>query len=367
MSRHSRTTQTCTDCGAAVRGTTLCATCLAEVATDLRAVGALVRDVQRIFTTDDRVKGSDADPLVRSRARRMVPVIRTRDGGMFCVLHPGTGQPMLEPEPLPAGAFGRSPSTRWDVDRGLGREIAETVARQTATPAREGGRSSSKPLPFNDRAATVAHRVQLALAWWMRELRDGEEELAPADVVAVAAWLLERVDRVAVHPAGGRLARDVHRAVEDLRRAVDRPADRWFMGPCDTDGCTEEHLLVGDDGRARTERRPTELYAVAGAETVTCGRCHAEYEIAERRAWLLAAAEDQLAHAELIGRAAPALGVEITPSKVRNYADRGRIVAHGKDRHGRPLYRVGDVIAVAQEVLAKRSKGARHADSKRTA
>jgi hypothetical protein len=367
MSRHPRTTATCADCGAAVRGTTLCATCVAEVATDLAAVGALIRDAQRVFTTDDRVKGSDADPLVRSRARRMVPVIRTRDGGMFCVLHPGTGAPMLEPEPLPPGAFGRTPSTRWDADRGLGREIDETVARQTATSAREGGRSSSKPLPFNDRAAKVAHQVQLALARWMRELRDGDEPLAPADVVAVAAWLLERVERVAVHPAGARLARDVHRAVEDLRRAVDRPADRWFMGPCDTDGCTEEHLLVEDDGRARTVRRPTELYATAGAETVTCPRCHAEYAIAERRAWLLAAADDQLAHAELIGRAAPALGVDITPSKVRNYAARGRIVAHGKDRHDRPLYRVGDVIAVAQEVLAKRAASGRHADGMRSA
>jgi hypothetical protein len=221
-------------------------------------------------------------------------------------------------------------------------------------------------LPFDDRAAKVAHRVQSTLNRWVRILHDGREPWPRPrrDVVAAAGWLLARSSRVAQHPQAAAIERDVRNVVAQLRRAVDRPPDRWFMGPCDTDGCVEEHLLVRDDGTSRVERRPTELYAEPGAETVRCPRCNAEYSIDARRAWLLAAAEDQLAHAELIGRAAPALGIDITPSMIRNYADRGRIVAKSTDLQGRPLYRVGDVIQVARDVLARRAEWAANRESK---
>ena len=356
MTRKTRTPATlCTSCETPVAGAMLCTACLGALEQDLGDMTALIHEAQRVFTSDDRPKGSEDDPLVHSRPRRLVPVVRERRGGVFCVLHPGTGRPMLEPERLRASEFGRQPSTRWDADHGLGHEIDATVARQTATAKREGGRSSSKPLPFNDRAAKVAHRAQSTLHRWVRVLHDGREPWPRRDVVATAAWLLARVPRIAVHPQAAQIEHDVRAVVGQLRRAVDRPADRWFMGPCDTDGCVEEHAIVDGLGNTRVERRPTELYAEPGAETVRCPRCEVEYPLEERRAWLLAAAEDQLAHAELIGRAAPALGVDITPAMIRNYADRGRIVAKSTDLQGRPLYRVGDVIAVAQDVLAKRA------------
>lgn len=356
MPRNRHEIPTCTSCGAPCRDARLCATCLAAVEADLGDVGALVQDTQRVFSSDgSRTKGSEDDPLVRSRPRRMLPRIRVRDGATFCVLDPATLGPVLVAEPLPPGTFGRHPSTRWDADHGLGREIEATVARQTATGKREGGRSSSKPLPFNDRVATIAHRVHNTLGTWVRDLHDGTEPWPVDDVVAFAVWLQARLHRIGQHPAAAGIERDVRGVVAALRRAVDRPADRWFMGPCDVDGCTEEHVLVNDDGSSRLVARATEMYATPGAETVRCPRCHTEYAITERRAWLLAAAEDQLAHAELIGRAAPALGIEITPSMIRNYADRNRIVAKSVDLQGRPLYRVGDVITVAQEVLERRA------------
>ena len=381
MSRH-RATRTCTACGSPVRDTVLCKTCLASIEADLGDIGALIDEADRVFTTDARTKGSDEDPLLHSRTRRRLPVIRRRDGAEFCPINPTTLGPVLALEPMPPGAFGRTPSTRWDADHGLGREIDATVARQTATGRREGARGSSKPLPFNDRAAGVARQVHARLDVWVHALHVDGEPWPARDVVEVSRWLLARLPKVARHPAAASIERDVRRVVADLRRAVDRPADRWFMGPCDSDGCLDEHLLVDDDGRARVVQRPTELYANPGAEVVRCGRCRVEYDVAERRAYLLAAAEDQLAHAELIGRAAPALGIEITPNAVRGYAHRGRIVEHGTDLDGRPLYRVGDVIAVAQEVLAHRAeqtakraeqeakrleRAARHAESERSA
>jgi hypothetical protein len=50
------------------------------------------------------------------------------------------------------------------------------------------------------------------------------------------------------------------------------------------------------------------------------------------------------------------MGEAVTPSMIRNYADRGRIVAHGVDRKGRPTYRVGDVVEVIRQVEMERSR-----------
>lgn len=345
----------CRICQQPARDTTICRTCLGRVERDLGDVAALTAEVKRVFTADtERAKGSDAAPLVRSRPRRLVPTVDpvTRS----CPLDPATLGPVLEPEPLSAGEFARMGSTPWDAEHGLGHEIDATVARQTATKPREGGRSASKPLPFNDFAARVAAEVHATLGSWVRDLHDDAEPWPVDDVVPFAAWLMRHLDRIATHPAAEQIERDVHRAVEALRRAIDRPADRWWLGPCDTDGCLEEHLLVDDDGRSQVVRRPTELYAAPDAAEVTCRNCKAAYPVEDRRAYLLAAAEDVLAHAELIGRAAPALGIEITPDAVRGYAHRKRIVAKGTDLQGRPLYRVGDVLTVAQDALARRAE-----------
>lgn len=357
-------TRTCASCDVPVKAVTLCRTCLASVEKDLGDVAALVSDVQRIYTTDSRTKGSDEDPLLHTRTRKRQVQVVTRSGSQWCPVDPVTVGPVLTPEPMPVGSFGRSPSTRWDADHGLGREIDVTVARQTTTGKREGGRSSETPLPFNDRAARVAREVSSRLDVCVHALHNDTEPWPAADVVAMSRWLLERSPRIAAHVAAGSIERDIRRVVDTLRRAVDRPADRWFMGPCDTTGCVEEHRIVADDGQARIEKRPTELYADPGAIIVQCRRCRAEYDIGERRAWLLAAAEDQLAHAELIGRAAPALGIEVTPSSIRNLAARKRIVAHSVDAQGRPLYRIGDVIAVAQDMLSRRAEQAAEREAK---
>ena len=201
-----------------------------------------------------------------------------------------------------------------------------------------------QPLAYNPIASTVGTELHATLVGWVRDIH-GEMPIPwPADnATAMSRWLLRHFASIRTHPAADQLRDEIGYAVDQVRRAVDRPTQRMFVGPCLNP--------VEDVGKCQAD-----LYARPSAATVICHDCGAEHDIGERRTWLLAQAEDQLAHAELIGRAAPALGVEVTPAAIRGYAIRGRIVPHGTDLQGRPLYRVGDVIDVARDVLARRSE-----------
>lgn len=70
----------------------------------------------------------------------------------------------------------------------------------------------------------------------------------------------------------------------------------------------------------------------------------AQYDVAERRVWLLDSAEDVLAHAALIARALSALGHKVGVDRLYKRAERGRTVAKTVDMRGWPLYRIGDAL-----------------------
>lgn len=225
-----------------------------------------------------------------------------------------------------------------------------------------GDRTKANPLPFNTQAANTMRDTHRQLRLWVFQLRTPQMRPVQNDPVALARWLHSYVGRLAQHPLAVEIAADVHQMCRDLRHATDLGPDRLFAGPCAgtvvVDDVERPCMEPDPADPAGKRMRPTEMSAVAGKPVITCRRCGTRYDADERRQWLLEAAQDQLAHAELIGRAAPALGVDITPAAVRGYADRGRIVAHGLDVQGRPLYRLGDVIDVARDVLAKRAQRA---------
>jgi hypothetical protein len=122
-----------------------------------------------------------------------------------------------------------------------------------------------------------------------------------------------------------------------LRALVDRPADRWYAGPCDQ--CQRD------------------LYARTGAAEVTCRECDLVYDVAARRAWLLSAAEDQLVNATTLARAASWLGdLPLTAARVWKWAERNRIAVKGHEEVGGrmlPTYRVGDALAILAAESAK--------------
>lgn len=243
-----------------------------------------------------------------------------------------------------------------DLSRALGdvpwlvRELDITLAKQGSHVA--GGRSASVPLPYDPRATEAAWVLRSALVGWVRVL--GESRLhgprcvdcghpscwltvaTPADdLPAMAWWLLARVERLVMHLAAEEVVDEVCSAVRSATRLIDRPAPLWFAGPCD----------APVDG----PRCGVDLYARPDAPKVRCRECGAEYDVAARKAWMLDAIEDALFPAAHAAHVLTSLGWPCTGERIRQWASRGRVVAHGTDGQGRPVYRVGELRVLLVE------------------
>lgn len=151
----------------------------------------------------------------------------------------------------------------------------------------------------------------------------------PADnIPSCCSYLLGHADRARVVEWGPEMLDEMDDLETQLRRMVDRPADKWFAGPCD-----------------QCER---DLYATTGAAEVACHECDLVYDVNARRAWLLQQAEDRLVNATMLARAVSWLGaMPLTAARVWKWAERERIVAKAHETQGGrvlPLYRIGDAL-----------------------
>jgi hypothetical protein len=156
-----------------------------------------------------------------------------------------------------------------------------------------------------------------------------------------AVFLLTQLDWIRHRPEADEMVEDLSAEAATLRRCVDAPPAVRYAGPC-----------WADTAEGECEQ---ELYAVEGAATVRCPACGTAHDVGLRRAWLLGQTHDVLLNAATMATALSSLDQTVTSSMIRNYADRGRIVAHGHDRDGRPTYRVGDVLAVLADTARRKA------------
>lgn len=180
----------------------------------------------------------------------------------------------------------------------------------------------------------------------------------PADTVAdCCRYLAGQRVHIAAAEYADQLLDELLNLERRLRRFVDRPPERWYAGPC-TAGlrALEAVWFCG-----------AELYADLGEPTVTCRDCGVTYDLAERRAWLLAAAEDRLENAATIARAVVVWtdydrGESRLVRRISDWARRGRLGAREErlvDGRRRSLYRVGDVLdLLADEARESAERGA---------
>lgn len=238
-----------------------------------------------------------------------------------------------------------------------------------------GGGSAERPVPFDDARAERAAAVGNTVASWARHVAEsrGTAVAPPATprtvgplcyhgealpfldqskspcrhgsciaigarpaylgVEVAARWLAEhdQLEWLRHQREAAEAMAELREAAREVERIVDRPRDRWYAGPCWAE--------LPDDGRCEVE-----LYAVPGAKVVRCRECRAEHDAAGRKEWLLAEARDVLAHAALIAAALTALDMPVAVGTVYSWASRGRIVSHGLDQLGRPLYKVGEAM-----------------------
>lgn len=259
-----------------------------------------------------------------------------------------SGKP-VEVDEIRPGDFARRMSSRFDHNGGLAHDLDATLDRQARIGAGCGRSSSETALVWHERAGELRMKMCSTLVRYARIVAAARSVDLPFDAepLTVASWLILHGSWLRYQLVGAAAVWEIHQVVTETMQVIDRAADRWYAGPCTAEPDDEPDGYCGED-----------LYAKPDSPTVTCRRCGQRYDMAERRRWLTSAAEDQLAHAELIGRAASSFGVDVTPAAIRGYAHRGRIVAHGHDVLLRPLYRIGDVIRVATEIAAERERRA---------
>ena len=70
------------------------------------------------------------------------------------------------------------------------------------------------------------------------------------------------------------------------------------------------------------------------------------YDVAERKAWLLASVADYAATTTEIANALTSLAQPVTPSMIRQMVYRREVYRHGETADGAALYVIGDVLAV---------------------
>lgn len=209
-----------------------------------------------------------------------------------------------------------------------------------------GSRSSESPLPFDVTASAVGGDLAAVLGVWAALVMEQRGIAAPLPgSAACARWLGRHIVWLRHHEAGGDCVLEVREAVRAARRIIDRPEGRVYAGLCSS--CSAP------------------LYARPGAAEVACRACASDeselvYDVGERRTWMLGELEDLTGNASYVAMVATSLGVKVSPSTVRMWVLRGKLSPYEhaeplkEGGEPRPLYRVGDVVAVATSQALKK-------------
>lgn len=226
-----------------------------------------------------------------------------------------------------------SPDHNGQAGRSLVDELHITIAGVDRIGAQDIGvvaRAAEIPLPWKEHASEALAKLYYVLRTWASTIAGcgiGGYELWTTAPEA-ADWLLRHHRRACNTDVSGQMFHQILAAIREAEYAIDRPADKVFAGPCATGDCMAD------------------IYGRIGAAKAHCQECGAEHNLAERREWLLQHLDDSLVHAGLLAGLLTMLNTNVTSSRIRNYAARGRLVNHGHDAKGRPLYRVGDVLDI---------------------
>jgi hypothetical protein len=233
------------------------------------------------------------------------------------------------------------------LERELG-DVASIVADLDITLSRQAkigsaGKSGKgwarEKLPIHIGAIEAADVLANTLTTWARDVTEGEGWVwvatkSPAQQSAAA--LLMHIPAIRRQPAVVELVDEITDAIRQARHAVDRPADRVYFGACYSE-------TPDEDGRLIT--CVEEIWASPAATEVTCRVCATEWEIAERRAWLLQRAKDMLVTVPQASEYIGEIGhIKVTQASIRGYLQRKRFAYRAPVEAKR--FRLGDLLTV---------------------
>lgn len=227
----------------------------------------------------------------------------------------------------------------------LAEQLDITLSRQSRTaPRAYGSRSSDTPVYFDVTASSVGAESRAVLVSWALMVSEERGIPTPADrLAAMGVFLLGQQEWLRHHPAASDALEELTAAIHAIRNAVDTAPDMLVVGPCDPKG---EH------GDPCTQ----ELRVKAGKEFVECAACGLSWRVADRREFLVEAAQDMLVTAYVLSRFLTAYGDPISDDRLRKWAAQGHIVSHGTDPRGNPLYRVSEAAEVLSRINELRRK-----------
>lgn len=245
----------------------------------------------------------------------------------------------------------------------LAGDVDTTATRTSRTGGRGIGvvsRGSDQPVPWNDRASRMGTELKAFAVTWAQHCQGFRRRppgpacrrcahpscthlrsyRAPADTVeSLAAYLLAALPALRHRPEVTDFADEIDALGKRCANVIDRPAELAFFGPCGA-------MDYWPDGHPVLCSAPCtgELYGPAEASALTCGTCGAEHDVQVVRRYLLTEAQDQLVTAADLSKFLTAYGEPLTADRIRKWSDRGLLVAHGRDRAGRPVYRVSEAV-----------------------
>jgi len=234
----------------------------------------------------------------------------------------------------------RRPEHQWICGgcvRGLEQDLAEvtflfdnltiTLARQDVIGGDGGRKSAETGLVFKERASEAMEVLSSTLTAAADDL---SVHLGMQFPLNPARWLLASLDGLAGWDQAGRLVDEIRHAVSNAFKAIDRPPELLFAGPCRTEGCG------------------TAMDARPGDVRVCCPECGVEYEVAERRRWMVdAAAVRNVTKTQALSWVRLLMDREIPDGTWRSWRARGRLHVRGVNASGQELFGFGDVRDLA--------------------
>lgn len=213
-----------------------------------------------------------------------------------------------------------------------------------------GARPVEAPLPFNATAAAARDELLATMRRHADEIAAVRGLHRPLDTLGtLAPWLGTQVEWMTCREDGAARVEEITAALSSASRWLHRrDDDQHYRGQCTG--------VVVDAGGA-TSVCGAALYVRPGAEVVTCRQCEAVYPADHRRREMLEAAQERELTAADACLALRGLGVTLTPSTVRSWVHRGRLVPAGctSTSPRRPTYRVGDLWSLTQMEAARQA------------
>lgn len=229
--------------------------------------------------------------------------------------------------------------------------------RQTGSGLDDTGRGNTHSLPFDTMATAKLDAVQRELLTWAQHIllqRGGHWPGGRTDPILLAArWLPDHLEWMRHRPEVDEFIADVAACARVVAGIARGPREQKYLGPCGAPISPESHQPADPDSPGTIDC-PGDVYGHPGAVYGVCRACGASYDTAPRRAWLDDTVRGYTFTATQIAEAYAEQGVNV--NTIRTWHSRGILVNHGRDRDGRPLFNVEEVLTAFRESKVRQAE-----------